>query len=490
MPPIELRAVDFAAIAPLLILTGVSLALLFARRDAPQQAQALTLAGLLLALSSLPLLPQGGPFLGGAIDLDGIALAFMAVFLIVSALVVLSTPGGLLGIERPREFYFLIVLSTVGMLATAIAAELITLFVGFELASLATYALVAWTRREARALEAAVKFFIIGALSSAIALYGLSLLYGATGTTSLTGLQAAIPQAAAEMGWVVRLGMVLLLAGFGFKITAVPFHLWAPDVYEGAPTPVTAILAAGSKKMGFAVLFKLFLIALIALKASWVPLLGLMAVLTMTVGNLSALLQTSVKRMLAYSSIAHAGYILIALPVATGYALAGGLFQILTHAVATAGAFLVLAAVASWGLGEGFEGMSGLGRRRPLLAGAMALFMLSLVGIPPFVGFQSKFVLFSAAVEGGLAGNSWLLGLAVAGVLNSALSLYYYARVLKAMYVEAPVEAAAGASNPGHFSVPWGLSLAVVLAAAFIVLGGLLPGPLIAWLWEAAAALF
>jgi len=485
MTPVELRAIDFAAIAPLLILTAFSLMLLFVRRDVPQQAQALTLAGLLLALISLPLLPQG-PLLGGAVQVDGVALAFMAIFIVVSILVVLSTPERM-GIERPREFYFLIVLATVGMLAAAMAAELITLFVGFELASLSTYALVAWARREARSLEAAVKFFIIGALSSAIALYGLSLLYGVTGTTSLEGLQEAVPKAAAEMGWIVHLGMVLLLAGFGFKITAVPFHLWAPDVYEGAPTPVTAILAASSKKIGFIVVFKLFLIALVALKAGWAPLLGLLAVLTMTVGNLSALLQPSVKRMLAYSSIAHAGYILIALPVATDYAIAGGIFQILTHAVATAGAFLVVAAVASWGLGEGFEGMSGLSRRQPLLAAAMALFMLSLVGIPPFVGFQSKFVLFSAAVEGGLAGPSWLLWLAIAGVLNSALSLYYYARVLKAMYIEAPVEAAAAAGNP--FSVPWGLSLAVVLAAAFVVIGGLLPGPLLAWLWQAAGAL-
>ncbi len=469
------------ALAPELILSLTGLVVLFAPQRA---AQALALTALIAGAISLPFLPHGSAFFAGTLQINDLALVFQGLFLGIGLLVALGAHAEPL--ERDKEFYALLLLATVGMLAASAAVELITLFVSFELASLSTYALTAYTRK-ARSVEAATKFFIIGALSSALSLYGISLLYGATGTTFLSGLSTAT--AAPGMAGILKVGMVLLLAGFGFKVTAVPFHFWAPDTYEGAPAPVSALLAAGSKKMGFIVLIKIFFIGLLSLKFSWVPIWGWIALLTMTVGNFSALVQPSVKRMLAYSSIAQAGYILILFPVATAYGLAGGVFHIITHAAATAGAFLIIGVVSRAGLGEDYPAFSGLGKRQPFLAAAMAIFMLSLVGMPPLAGFQSKFVLFSSAVQAGLSdGNSWLIALAVAGVVNSALSLYYYLRVIKVIYAEEPRRELVPA-NPGRLSVPLGVKWAVGLALAFILVVGLAPGPLLGYLLGAAHAI-
>ncbi|MCU0860619.1 MAG: NADH-quinone oxidoreductase subunit N, partial [Thermoplasmata archaeon] len=236
---------------------------------------------------------------------------------------------------------------------------------------------------------------------------------------------------------VAMLATVMILAGLGFKVAAVPFHMWAPDVYEGAPTPVSGLLAAASKKMGFAAFLKVFLVGLMVTKTDWEVAIALLAILTMTVGNLVAVSQTNIKRMLAYSSVAQAGYILIALPVGTQYAVAGAMFHVMTHAFMKSGAFMVVAGMGAAAVGERLDDFKGLGRRSPFLAIAMTLFLLSLAGIPPLAGFASKFVLFSSAVYGSIdPGPEWLIWLAVAGVLNSALSLYYYARVIKYMYMD------------------------------------------------------
>lgn len=478
---------ELRAILPELIVVLAAILLLFVRRW-PQQ---LALAGLALAVASLPFLPSGAFFLR-TWEVDGFALVFKALFLTVAGLVVLGSEGTIKA-HRWKEYYALVLFATAGMLGVASAADLIVLFVSFELSSLATYTLAAYAKDEERSLEAGTKFFIIGALSSAIALYGISLLYGVSGTTALREL--ARGAARPELALVFKAGMALVLAGFGFKITAVPFHLWAPDTYEGAPAPVTALLATGSKKMGFAALFKVFLFGLLALRLDWAWLFGLLAFATMTAGNLLALNQTSVKRLLAYSSIAQAGYILIAFPVATAYGLAGGLFQAITHSIVTAGAFLIVAAVAAGGLGEDFPAYRGLARRQPFLALAMTVFLLSLAGLPPLAGFQSKFVLFSSAVEAGLKGESWLIWLAAAGVLNSALSLYYYARIIKAVYLEEPEPErpqAAASLNPHQERLPLraGLLAAIALAFALVILLGLYPGPLLRWLLAAARPLF
>jgi NADH-quinone oxidoreductase subunit N len=276
------------------------------------------------------------------------------------------------------------------------------------------------------------------------------------------------------------LGSVFLIAGLGFKIAAVPFQMWAPDVYEGSPTTVTMLLAAGSKKMGFAAMFKIFLIGLIAIRVDWYIAIAVIAVITMTLGNVLAIRQTNIKRMLAYSSIAQAGYILIAVAVYGGtygvdrtmadYALAGGLFHILTHAFMKGGAFIVTAICAVTLVGEDIKDYKGLGKRAPFVAFSMMLFLLSLAGIPPLAGFASKFVLFSSAVYAG----GWFIPLAVAGVLNSALSLYYYARIIKYMYMSEPAK---GKGN--EIKVPVSMKVALVLAVAAVILIGLYWSPFI-----------
>ncbi|UCE44609.1 MAG: NADH-quinone oxidoreductase subunit N [Methanobacteriota archaeon] len=364
------------------------------------------------------------------------ALAFVAVGIIV----VLSSPDYIRGERNHGEYYSLILLAVTGMTVVALATDLVVLFIGLEIAGIASFALSGFSKKERRSAEAATKYFIVGGFSSALTLFAISLFYGVSGTTDIAAMGSQMEAMFSSLEGtrsVATLATVMLIAGLGFKIAAVPFHMWAPDVYEGAPTPISGLLAAASKKMGVAAMFKIFLVGIIVTKSDWDVAIAVIAIVTMTVGNLIAISQANIKRMLAYSSIAQAGYILIVLPVGTEYAVAGGLFHVLTHAFMKSGAFMVVAALAVRGVGERLDDYKGLSRRSPFLAVAMTLFLLSLAGIPPLAGFASKFVLFSSAVYASIdPGPSWLLWLAVAGVLNSALSLYYYARVIKKMYME------------------------------------------------------
>ena len=375
------------------------------------------------------------------IDLDIFAGLFMLVFVSVGIVVVLGSPEFIKNDKNQGEYYALILLAITGMTIVAESTDLIALFVGLEIAGISSFALSGFRKSEKRSAEAATKYFIVGGFSSALTLFAISLLYGVGGTTHIASIGSIL--ATSTTPWiidshpVVLLAAVMLMAGLGFKIAMVPFHMWAPDVYEGAPTPISGLLAAASKKMGFAAFFKIFLVAIIVTKTDWEEAVAVLAILTMTVGNLIAVSQTNIKRMLAYSSIAQAGYILIALPVATQYAVAGGMFHIITHAFMKSGAFMVVAAMGAVAVGEKLEDFKGLSKRSPFLAFSMTLFLLSLAGIPPLAGFSSKFVLFSSAVEASfIDGQEWMIWLAVAGVLNSALSLYYYARVIKNMYME------------------------------------------------------
>lgn len=478
---------DLHSIAPELILTVFAILSLFVRGRAPQIA----VIGVLLAFGSLFFLPHG-QFFFGAWEINTFTLFFKALFLTVALLVVLGSPGTLLA-EREKEYYALVLFAAVGMMGVAGASELITLFVSFELSSLSTYALAGYIKRDARSLEAATKFFIIGALSSALSIYGISLIYGATNTTILRELAVLHSP---DLAMALKAGLVFVLAGFGFKITVVPFHFWAPDVYEGAPAPVTALLAAGSKKMGFLALIKIFLLSLVALQLDWNLLFGVLAILTMTVGNLLALVQPSVKRMLAYSSIAHAGYILIAFAVETEYALTGGLFHIVTHAITTAGLFLIVALLAAKGWGEEYASYAGLNRRQPFIALVLLLSLLSLAGVPPLPGFQSKFVLFASAVDAGLAGENWLVILAIAGVLNSALSLAFYARLIKVAYVDegahgrAPSPQANPHAGGADLDVPPLLLVALLLELLFIIVLAFQPTLLLEALRRAVQIVF
>ena len=441
------------------------------------------------------------------LDVDRFALFFDIVFLSVALLAILASRSYLKK-EEPHqaEYYALLFFAVVGMMLTAAATDLFVLYLAFELSSLSTFTLVAFRKRDKRATEAALKFFLIGAISSAIILFGISIIYIVAGTIDATNLSLDLDwiQQTVTSGTLASSGLeppfivaiVFLLAGFGFKVATVPFHMWAPDVYEGSPTTISAFLAAGSKKVGVVAMFKVFLIALLAVQVDWLFAVAVLSVITMTLGNVLAIPQRNIKRMLAYSSIAQAGYILIAivvgglavqndtrsLDVAT-YGFAGGLYHVLTHAFMKAGAFLAVAAAAVLFIGEDLDGWKGLGKRSPFLALAMGIFMLSLAGIPPFGGFFSKFVLFSGAVfaadPGIPGGNPWFLWLAVAGVLNSALSLYYYARVIRYMYILEP-------TDPTPVEPPNSMSLAIAIAVIGVVLSGILAQPLIAYMQGAA----
>lgn len=414
------------------------------------------------------------------------SLYFKFVFLTVATLVALVSSDYLRADKETSEYYALLHIATLGMMVVASARDLITLFVGFETAALASYGLVAFRKFELGATESATKFFIIGSLSAGLTLYGISLVYAIGGTVNIYDLATLLNEVEGPMRGALLLAIGFLIAGFGFEASVVPFHMWAPDVYHGAPDTVSAFLAAGNKKMGFAALLKVFLVGLVAVKLQWDMLLGILAVVTMTVGNLAALQQTSVKRILAWSSIAQAGYILIALPVGTTYALAGGLFHILTHALMKGGAFVLVALLAVRGVGDKLDDWRGVGRRFPLVGFAMALIMLSMAGIPPLAGFWSKFILFSSAVEVGLGQERpWLIWLAVAGILNSAVSLYYYARVIRTMYVE---ESETVKSVTVTKVAAGGVTAALAIVVA-LLLFGFWPQPLIQFASAAAESL-
>jgi NADH-quinone oxidoreductase subunit N len=338
--------------------------------------------------------------------------------------------------------------------------DLLALFIGFELASIATYAMAGFDKRNPKSIEAALKYFLIGGLSSSLMVFGMSYIYGLTGSTNIDTIASVF---GANPGLVttpaILLAMVMLIAGFGFKMALVPFHMWAPDTYEGAPSIVSALLAAGSKKMGFAAAFRIFIVGLVAMKVDWYIAFLILAILTMTVGNILAVVQTSVKRMLAYSSIAHAGYIAVVFVVvaywnspdsAVNLAVTGGLMHAFSHAIGKAAAFIAVGAIAYMIMSKDkvddpnqIENYDGLGKRAPMTAFLFALLLCSLAGIPPLFGFTSKFVLFLSTIEAGLLGlaiicvstiEAGLLGLAIICVLNSALSVYYYAKVVMRMY--------------------------------------------------------
>ena len=423
-----------------------------------------------------PIVFNGTPML----TFDVFAAVFSLVFLSVSALVCLLAARYVEKDLHLAEFFSLTLLATAGMMIVASASDIIMMFVGLETTSIASYALVAFRKRDRLSTEAGVKYVIIGGFSTALALYGISLLYGLSGTTNFELMNEFFALNGSSS--LALLGIGLMIAGFGFKIALVPFHMWAPDVYDGAPTPTSTLLAAGSKSMGFVLLFKMLLVALFALKADWDVVVGILAILTMTVGNLLALAQTSMKRMLAYSSIAQAGYVIIAIAVATQFAVVSGIFHIITHAFMKAGAFIVVGAlIYKVGMGEKITDYKGLAVRAPLIAFAMMIFMFALAGIPPLSGFWSKVYLFSGAVEASTVfDQGWLIWLAIVGILNSALSLYYYARVVKYMYVDKP-------ASHDKIRVPTTMAVAIAVCLIATIVIGLWPDIVVDYCAQAAS---
>ncbi len=382
-------------------------------------------------------------------------------------------------------YYALLIGATTGMMFVAGSTDLLTIFVGVELTSISSYALVTMKRRDSRAAEAGVKYVIIGGMSTALTIYGISMLYGLTGTTEIYAI--AETAQLTGMNWMFAVAIITMIAGYGFKIAAVPFHMWAPDVYEGASSPVSMFLATGSKKMGLSVFFQIFLVMFVAGTAcSEIAgeevqyLFAIIAAFTMTVGNVVAIAQNNIKRMLAYSSVAQAGYILIVMAVMSEYALSAGLFHMFTHVFMKGGAFLIVGALICAGIGEKISDYKGLAKRAPFLAAAMMLFLFSLAGIPPLAGFTSKFFLFSSAIGDVDGVTSQWVWLAFIAILNSAISLYYYARVVKAMYVEK------GPSTE-KIKVPRIFTVAIAICVIFVIVLGVYP-QLIFDLCETAAA--
>lgn len=411
-------------------------------------------------------------------------LLFQVVVLLVSLVSISSTETTRL---HYGAYYSLLLAATTGMMFVATANDLITIFLGVELASITSYVLVAMKRNDPRAPEAAVKYVIIGALSTALALYGLSMLYGVAGTTNIPDIAEAL--STQGFSWAFGIAMITMIAGYGFKIAAVPFHAWAPDVYEGASTPVSMFLATGSKKMGMVVFIKIFLVIFVAANATasfatveMQYVFAIIAALTMTLGNVVAISQTNIKRMLAYSSIAQAGYILIIMAVMSEYALASGMFHMFTHVFMKGGAFLIVGGLISVGIGEKISDYRGLSKRAPFLAFAMLLFLFSLAGIPPLAGFTSKFFLFSATIWDGEVITQWVW-LAFIAILNSAISLYYYVRVVKAMYIEK-------GETAQKIKIPITFTAAIAICVFFVIILGLFPQLIMDFCQNAAAVLF
>jgi NADH-quinone oxidoreductase subunit N len=411
--------------------------------------------------------------------LDNFASFFNLVFLTVAALTILSSIDYIRqnGIHE-GEFYTLVLFAAFGMMVMAAANDLIVFFLGLETMSVSVYVLTGLWRAESRSSEAAMKYFLVGAFATGFLLYGIALIYGSVGSTHLNLIAAYLAEQPHDWPAYLIGGGFLLLIGFAFKIGAAPFHFWVPDVYEGAPTPVTGFMSVAVKAAAFAAWARILQHKLSALDSDWVFPLWIIAIGTMTWGNLLAITQRSVKRMLAYSSIAHAGYLMIPLVVGAEWGGLPLLFYVLTYSFMTLGAFAVLTSLAEQNdRRETYRDFAGLGFKRPFLALAMALFMLSLAGFPPLAGFTGKFYLFRAAV---LSGH---LGLAIIGVLNSLLSVIYYLRVIVAMYMEE------GGAEGKSFAQAKAIYVAVAIAVFGTLYLGILPGTALNWSRLAFAAL-
>jgi NADH-quinone oxidoreductase subunit N len=465
--------INWLSVLPSLILTVAGILVLFwdlwmKEEERPLLAW-LGLTGLVLTgVVSFVLLGRNESAFNGMFALDSYALFFNLIFCLAAGMTLLMSIDYLETTDiRPGEYYALILFATVGMVLMAAATDLIVIFLGLETMSMAVYVLAGIWRQRLQSNEAALKYFLLGAFASGFFLYGVALVYGATGSVQLGKVAAYVSEHGSSP--LLLIGVALLIVGFGFKVAAAPFHVWTPDVYEGAPTTVTAFMAVGVKAAAFAAFARVFLHTLGPIHAQWQGILWILAALTMTVGNVTALVQNNIKRMLAYSSIAHAGYLLVAMVAGQDLGGAALMYYLVAYGLMNLGAFAVVLAVGRKGEpNEEFSDYAGLGFRYPALGMAMTLFMLSLTGVPPLVGFTGKFYIFSAAVK---AGYVWL---AVIGVLNSAVSAYYYIRVIVNMYMYE------GEKAPEFLSARPALAAAIILAAAGTVLMGIFPSASIA----------
>jgi len=476
---------DFYTILPLTLLTVWACVLLLVDLFIPQERKGITAllsaVGLALTLGfTLAQIGQESTGFNGMVVLDGFS-TFVNALLLVSGLLGVALAYGYvkrMGIER-GEYYTLMLFSVTGMMLMAQAADLIVVFLALELLSIPLYVLAAFARPKVDSEEAGLKYFLLGAFATGFVVYGTALTFGATGTTSLSGILTAASLPGSSL--LLTIGAALLLVGFGFKVAVVPFHMWTPDVYQGAPSAVTAFMSSGAKIAGFAALLRVFATAFPSLAIDMTDIFWALAALTMILGNVVAISQTDIKRLLAYSSIAHAGYILMAFvpygnPDVAPISIAAGLFYLVAYAVTNFGAWgVVIALEKEAGKGLEVNDYAGLARKHPALAAAMTVFMLSLIGLPPTVGLIGKIYLFRAVIDGGF------YGLAVIGVLTSLISAYYYVRVVVMMYMRdgEPV------TERESF-----LDLATGATALITVALSLVPQYLFAWASSAVLKLF
>jgi len=476
---------DFSAVIPeilLLVLAFVVLGLsLFASGGGKKALGYVGIAGLLavFVLNFFWNPNSSDPTLSGMIAPDSISRVFKGLFLLAAALTLLSSQS-FMGLGRQGEYAALVILAAAGMSLMASAANLIMLYVAIETTSIALFILASYLKGNIKSIEAGLKYFLFGAFASALMLYGMSLIYGLTGTTDLTGIAVAVAALGDELLLAV-VGIVLLLVGFSFKVSAVPFHMWTPDVYEGAPTPITAFISVASKAAGFAVVLRVLFTAfgVSNVQEEWIALVAAFSVVTMTLGNVVALTQSNIKRLLAYSSIAQAGYMLIGVISFSELGVAAVLFYLMTYTMTNIAAFTVVIIFSRVTGSDKIEDYAGLSRRSPYLALAMLLALLSLGGIPPLGGFFGKFYIFSAAIE---QGYIWLV---VVAVLNSIISLFYYLGV-----VARPMYVIRSEKENEPLPIPMPLLITLAVGVVGIVVLGVFPRPFFELAQQVAVALF
>ncbi|HEX8417790.1 MAG TPA: NADH-quinone oxidoreductase subunit NuoN [Methylobacterium sp.] len=467
------------ALPELILSVGVLVLILYGAFRGERSVEGVNVGALLLLILALfTVVSQTGlkvTTLNGSFIVDGFSRVMKALILIGSASAILLSRDYF---QRERidrfEYPILIVLSTIGMMVMASANDLISLYLGLELQSLAAYVIAAFHRDNLKSTEAGLKYFVLGALSSGMLLYGASLVYGFTGTVSFPGIVSALRDGA---GFGIVLGIVFVAAGLAFKLAAVPFHMWTPDVYEGSPTPVTAFFASAFKMGAMAMTVRVFIGAFPDVTAIWQQIIIFIAIASMTLGSFAAIGQTSIKRLMAYSSIGNVGYALIGLAAASEEGIRGVVIYMIIYLAMTLGAFAVLLALRRGGeMFETVDDLSGLSRTHPVMAFCLAAMMFSLAGIPPLAGFFGKFYVFAAAIKADL------VALAVIGVVTSVIGAYYYIRIVKVMYFDEP-------KAPYEAMAP-GLRIVLGLSSVVVILFWLLPAPLVGAAGAAAKSLF
>ena len=461
--------VDYARFLPEILLTLAGTVIMFLEALRPEgkksNAGVFAIVALVMALPAA-LMATPGPAFQGMLVVDGMATFFRTLVIVVGLLMVFSSTDYLRREKQETgEYYALVLFSIVGQCVMVTANELIMIFIGLEISSIASYILAGYLRDDARNNESALKYFLLGSFATAFLLYGVAWIYGATGSTNLTEIRRALTSGAAPPEAMIGVAAALIFVGLAFKISAAPFQGWAPDVYQGAPAPVSAFLTVGPKAAAFAVLMRVFLGSLETASAHWMPAIWVCALATMVVGNFAAIMQSNIKRLLAYSSIAHAGYVLVAVAANSGTGSAAVMFYLAAYAFTNIGAFAVVTYFGR--AGEKYvatDDFAGLAQRQPAMAAMFTIFLLSLIGVPLTGGFFGKFYIFKAALDANLI---WLT---VLGLLNSAVAAYYYLRILVVMYMREPGESVEKLPPAGAL-----LQIAVYGSAVGTVLLGIFP---------------